>query len=549
MKKIIYTLIFTALTAMQTFAQTDLPVVVGGSQKGELNATMEILSKGGTKGFMPPRLTTTQITTLTSKLTAASEGLTVFNIDTDCLQYWKGTKWSDCSTYSSAEVTVTCASTSIKGVYNVDKVVTDSEYLSIQMNVTKGGPFVFYTDAKNGVRFYLSTILEVGNNQVISVPAIGMPKAAGTFAYNLFDQSGNTICSAISTTMVENKAGFTIKCAESFIAGAFYDNIPVNGQQMTVKIATSTAGNYYIKTNVVNGLWFEGTGNINFGTTEIVLDAKGIATVPNGDTGLRTFNLLDKNGVALGCSVSTTIMASKSDFTISCNGALLEGDGVKPFHAFFNGYKFTDADVLKITINATRTGPINLTTDPSIPLVYSYVGVIDKLGSQVLTLKATKSSLVYNGSYPEEGLALFDLKFLNFGNSFGCTRSIFFRIEEDLAKITVEKGIVNPNIQTDINVFKNIKLFEAIASPGKEVLIYVRIPAPGGLFEIKGTANGITLYSAGTISGSGTAPGNLAGMYVTMTGTLLALGEATFPMYDVLTGNLIGGCTINFNGN
>lgn len=53
-----------AFALMQSFAQVNESVVIGGSQKGDPNATLEVLSKNGTKGFMPPKFTSAQMTTL-----------------------------------------------------------------------------------------------------------------------------------------------------------------------------------------------------------------------------------------------------------------------------------------------------------------------------------------------------------------------------------------------------------------------------------------------------------------------------------------------------
>lgn len=543
MKKIVYTLIFTAFTVAQIFAQA--PVVVGGAQKGNENATMEILSQDGKKGFMPPRLTTDQVTTLGQGLNTASNGLTVFNTDTNCLQYWKGDKWSDCSTYSNAELTADCTTSKIVGVYNVDKIAGDNEYLELKANVTKSGPFVFYSDTKNGIRFYLSTILEIGN-QTIVIPAVGTPKAAGTFNYNLFDQAGNPICTGnanFKTVVVENNAIYTIKCGESAVIGNFFDNVSVSGQTLRVKVAVSTPGNYYIKTNTLNGLWFEGSGTVNLGTTDIILEAKGIANVINGDSGVRTFTLQDKNSTSLGCTVTTSLMAPKAVFTIDCYSPKLFGVDNATYSP---DYIFRDVDKLTISINATRTGPISLSTDPNVPMVYSYVGIIEKPGVQTITLTPTTASINYHGPWDNSGYAprkFFDLQFFNYGidHPSGCRRGQFFLVWDYIAKYTFSNGPVDMNQQTDQQVFDKVKLFVPITGNP-----YVYVPAiftEGGIIKFSGTAAGITITCAGTAG----APGETY-VAATMTGTLTSTGVISFPIYDELTGDFKGGFTINFKG-
>ena len=83
--------------AANIFAQSTDVVVIGANQKGDPNATLEVVSKNGTAGFMPPRVSTLQMTALQAKLNTDSKGLMVFNTDENCLKTWLGTSWSSCS--------------------------------------------------------------------------------------------------------------------------------------------------------------------------------------------------------------------------------------------------------------------------------------------------------------------------------------------------------------------------------------------------------------------------------------------------------------------
>jgi hypothetical protein len=542
MKKIVYTLIFSAFAAVQSFAQADGPVVVGGAQKGNANATMEVLSKGGTKGFMPPRLTTAQVTALGSNLDTASTGLTVYNTETGCLQSWIGTKWSECNTYSNAVITVDCASSAIKGTYSLDKVVDDNDYMEVKVNVSKSGPFVFYSDSKNGVRFYLSTILEAGDNQVIQVPALGTPKAVGDFTYNLFDQAGKALCAGnadFKTTVVDNKAKFTIKCSETAIVGNFYDDVAADSQTLVVKVQVASAGNYYIKTDTVDGLWFEGSGNINYGSTEIVLTAKGVANTIVGDTGVRTFTLQEKDGTSLGCTVTTSLMAAKAVFTLDCSTAKMLGTN----YIFVPNYVFRDVDKLTVDINVTRPGPISLFTDTTQPVGYSFVGNIEKTGLQTVTLTPTKIALNYQGPWEIAGdRTFFTLKFFNFGTDTGCSKALFYRIWDYVAEYKFLNTVIDPELQQyDKDVFDKIKLFVPVT--GEPVAYLPANFESAGMINFTGTAGGITIYFAGT---GGSAGQTFIAAYIK--GTLTTRGLVTFPMYDNLTGNFLGGFTINFKG-
>jgi predicted 3-demethylubiquinone-9 3-methyltransferase (glyoxalase superfamily) len=541
MKKIVYTLIFTALTVAQTFAQTVAPVVVGGSEKGDTNATMEILSQKGTKGFMPPRLTTTQITALGSNLNTASNGLTVFNTDTNCLQYWKGTKWSDCSTYSNAELTVTCASSTIKGTYNIDKQVTDNEFMEVRVDVTKAGPFVFYSDSNNGVRFYLSTILNVGNGQLIAVPAVGTPKAAGSFTYNLFDQSGNAICAGnanFKTTVVDNTAAITVKCDEATLMDELIEGNVANNQRLKLKIEVSKPGNYYIKTNTVNGLWFEGSGVLSLGSTEVILNARGTISAAAGDGG-RTFNLLDKNNASLqgGCSVKIYVMASKAVLTLDCSSVILEG-GLKG--SYYPGYVFTDQDKLKVKVNVTRTGPVNIYTPKTYPIAFSYTGTIDKLGVQELVLTPVSKTVDFTEA---ANMMSYSIQFYNFNNNTNlgssCTPGAStFLMYGFLSKLTLNPEI--DQLQNGQYIFDTLTIYQPV-SAGFTFRANYNFTVQG-LYALKGTANGITVEA---INQTPVVPGP-ATMTFKMTGSLISAGTTLFPIYDMISGQLVGAFNITF---
>ena len=92
MKKIIAGLIFTVFFAGQIFGQN-----VGISETPDFspneNAILEL--KSTLKGFLPPRLTSTQRKTLTDNgIGDAEKGLMIYNTTRMCMEFWTGTKWT-----------------------------------------------------------------------------------------------------------------------------------------------------------------------------------------------------------------------------------------------------------------------------------------------------------------------------------------------------------------------------------------------------------------------------------------------------------------------
>lgn len=557
MKKNLFSLLTFIFTILQVTAQ-DAPLVIGGQQSGDVNATLEVISKNGSKGFMPPRFTTAQINTLTPNLAGVSNGLTVYNTDTNCLQFWKGDKWSDCSTYSNAELTYDCTSAKIVGTYNVDKPVTDNEHIEIKVNVTKSGPFAIYSDAKNGIRFYLSTVLSAGT-QTIKVPAIGTPEAAGDFTYeNVFDQSGNAVCSGnpnFKTTVVENNAAYTVDCTTAAVlSGPIMEGSAASGQTLKIKIAVSKAGNYYIKSNTVNGLWLESSGTLNLGITEIALELKGsVGTVP-GD-GKVSFNLLDKNNASVAqCGVSLYVSAEKATFTADCSTAVFSGGvgigtGISTgAQLFYAGYVFTENDYIKVKINVTRPGFIDLITNQGedmLGMIYAYSGYIDKTGIQDVYLRPTiqqiapiPASAGPEAIFPIESLynnitkaAICNLR-LNSISIFKQLASLGLRNYDPLFNPTTE-AYINPTGTGGITLF-----YPIVPASGINVKIRTSIEMTG-LYSFKGVANGMTLQSN---AGLYTLDTNV--LDFKLSGTPNQGGVVIFPMFNTVTGVSAGTITI-----
>lgn len=565
MKKNLFSLLTFIFTILQVTAQ-DAPLVIGGQQSGDVNATLEVISKNGSKGFMPPRFTTAQINALTPNLLAASNGLTVYNTDTNCLQFWKGDKWSDCSTYSNAELTYDCTSAKIVGIYNVDKPVTDNEHIEIKVNVTKSGPFAIYSDAKNGIRFYLSTVLSAGT-QTIKVPAIGTPEAAGDFTYeNVFDQSGNAVCTGnpnFKTTVVENNAAYTVDCTTAAVlSGPIMEGSAANGQTLKIKIAVSKAGNYYIKSNTVNGLWLESSGVLNLGTTEIALELKGsVGTVP-GD-GKVSFNLMDKNNASVAqCAVLLYVSAEKATFTADCStavysggvGLAVGGSGSLGARLFYVGYTFTDNDYIKVKITVTRPGFIDIVTagslgDDMAGMIYAFSGYVDKTGIQEIFLRPVNSQVpAFNSMYGSMYLNGFSYLYDNITQSnlcsFGGNRNVqSFSIDKEIAELALRNydPAANPTAEQYLNGSggSGITILYPIA-PASGIDIKIRVNMGTiGLYSFKGVANGMTLESN-------------QGLYIWDTnsidfklyGTPTQLGTVVFPMINNITGQSAGSIII-----
>lgn len=87
MKKTIFTLTSLAFFGLSTL-QAQVKV---GNNPTSIDASAELEVESSAKGFLPPRMTTAQRNAISNP----AEGLTIYNTDANCLQWWNGNGWFD----------------------------------------------------------------------------------------------------------------------------------------------------------------------------------------------------------------------------------------------------------------------------------------------------------------------------------------------------------------------------------------------------------------------------------------------------------------------
>lgn len=99
----------------QSFAQQSVGI---GTSSPNPRAVLQLVSPGQNQGFLLPKLTTTQITTLGGSLSATDIGLMVYDSLLQQIRYWNGTAWLTVSTATSLG-TVTSVGLSLPSIFTV----------------------------------------------------------------------------------------------------------------------------------------------------------------------------------------------------------------------------------------------------------------------------------------------------------------------------------------------------------------------------------------------------------------------------------------------
>jgi uncharacterized protein (TIGR02145 family) len=155
-----------------------------GTTTPDASSVLDVSST--TKGFLSPRMTTTQ----RNAISLPAAGLTIYNTITNCLNFYTGTSWfEECgkSVYSttsggSAIVSGYTCSTASAGSLIVGSAVSGVTQ-TITATVTTAGTYAI-TATANGVTFAGSGNLVVGTQNIV-LTATGTPTALGPFNYAL----------------------------------------------------------------------------------------------------------------------------------------------------------------------------------------------------------------------------------------------------------------------------------------------------------------------------------------------------------------------------
>ena len=356
MKKIILALL---LLLGCTVSQAQIGI---GVANPAASAAFEVAST--TKGLLIPRLTTIQRDAITPRVA----GLTVYNTDKSCLEWYNGTVWfNGCGANGSSNGTAivsgfTCTTASA-GSMTAGTAVSGVTQ-TITASVTSVGTYSISAVA-NGVTFTGSGTFAGTGSQNVVLTATGTPTAAGSYSF-AFNTPAPATCSFPRTILSPGSGGTAIvssyNCTGTF-AGSMTAGTPVSGVSQTITANVTTAGTYSISA-VANGVTFSGSGTFaGAGSPTVVLTASGTPVA----VGTNSFAL----NTTPGCSFNGTTYASPplpGNITLS---------SISPYYV----YSTYDTDYLPYV---APTGPATLVTpvaaDGTLDTAINIQGVITTTG-------------------------------------------------------------------------------------------------------------------------------------------------------------------------
>lgn len=246
-----------------------------------------------------------------------------------------------------------CFPKTVAGNYVVGTaLVTTTNYVDVQVNVTTAGLYTIYTDTVNGIYFRASGTFSTTGTNTVRLKGFGTPAAIGVS--NFIVAYGTSVCT-VAVNVVGAPAVFTLDgapnaCMNATVAGTYTSGTALDASNtVTIHVTVTTAGSYNISTTVSNGITFAGSGTLTTGAQTIVLTASGTPTSP-GATNIP----VSVGGSNCNFSVNVGGTATPATYTINCATAAVNG-------TYIQNTALTAANTITISVDVATAGTYSIT--------------------------------------------------------------------------------------------------------------------------------------------------------------------------------------------
>jgi hypothetical protein len=293
-----------------------------GTSTPDTNAILDLSATN--KGFLPPRLTTAQRNALTNR----PAGLMVYNVTTNCLEFWNSSAWvSTCAAVAPVQGVIgalNCNSPVNSGTLTAGTAASITSKISYTggNGGSHGGQAAVPSTGVTGLTATLNPANFNNGAGELAYFITGTPSASGTasFAVNI----GGKMCDLKIPVSAAAAVVTDILCNSATNTGALTAGVAASGVSSKISYTGGNGGTYdaqAIPSTGVTGLTATLVkGNVNNGTGGSFTYT--ITGTPNG-SGTALFNI---NVGGKSCSLQRTVTAPAGTITnLDCNGRILNG--------------------------------------------------------------------------------------------------------------------------------------------------------------------------------------------------------------------------------
>lgn len=286
-----------------------------------------------------------------------------------------------------------CLPSASNGIFKTGTALTAaSNYIEIQVLVTKTGNYVITTDTVNGFSFKGEGSFTVVGLSTVRLIGSGKPLNAGTNTFHFTYDSD--ICSIDIPVIDSNtpSAVFTLgadaskSCTGAVPGGIYQAGAPLGiSNTLTITVNVTTPGAYTLGVTPVDGINFTKTGVFtSTGAQQITLIASGTPS----NAGSFSFTI---SGAANNCSFSITVNpkpgSTPAVYTISgapgaCTNPVISG-------TYQAGVSLNAGNTVAVKLDVTTAGSYTLQTDVVNGISFSATGILAAGAGQTVILNGT----------------------------------------------------------------------------------------------------------------------------------------------------------------
>lgn len=281
--------------------------------------------------------------------------------------------------YTMAGAPDACSNSTVNGVYGINLPLTNTNTVSVQVNVTSPGTYTLTTNTVAGMTFSKSGTFAATGVQTVILNGTGTPTTAGA---NVFTpQIGTSSCTFtvdVTGPAVYTMAGAPNACSNAVVNGTYELNKPLTAANtVTVQVNVTTIGSYTLSTNTVAGMTFSKSGSfISTGVQNVVLDGSGTP----GNSGA---NIITPQAGTSSCTFTVDV-AGPAVYTMAgapgaCTNATING-------TYTATTPLSGSNTVTVQVNVTAIGAYTITSNTVGGMTFSKTGIFTTTGLQNVVL-------------------------------------------------------------------------------------------------------------------------------------------------------------------
>ena len=282
-----------------------------------------------------------------------------------------------------------CLPVTVNGIFKKDSVLTDANFVDVQVNVLEPGNFEIKSDTINGYSFRKVGTVVFGIN-TIRLYASGKPTATGTNIFTI--KYGASTCkfaipiaASVAGTAVYVLGSTSGVCSGATVGGTYtVGTLLTSANTLTVEVNVSTVGTYLLTAASTGGFVFGATGVFTTtGLQNVTLNGAGTPST----AGIKTVTVTN---VASSCTYNITVQtAGGSPAVFTLNGAPNSCTNFTVNGTYNAASPVAASNTVTLNVNVTTAGSYTITTNTANGITFSKTGTFTATGGQTVVLNAT----------------------------------------------------------------------------------------------------------------------------------------------------------------